>query len=84
MPQDRSANRQDGPHKNHGIPQDKKEGKDKKIRAHGPVKQDEPHKKHGVPADKQEPQNEEGEEDSQDFGGMQGAENFRKNLGCGG
>lgn len=83
MQQDTSANRQDGPHKNHGIPEHKKEGQDKKITAQGLKKQDEPLKKHGLPADKQEPKNEEGEEDRQDFGGMK-ADNFRKNLGCGG
>lgn len=84
MQQDTSANRQDGPHKNHGVPQDKKEGQDKKITAHGPKKQDEPHKKHGVPADKQEPKGEEADEEEEDFGGLRGSENFRKNLGCGG
>lgn len=38
-------------------------------------KQDGPHKKHGLPED---------EEEGSRHGGLKGAENFRKNMGCGG
>lgn len=37
-------------------------------------KQDEPHKNHGVPDDPAEERN----------GGLRGAENFKRNMGCGG
>lgn len=82
METDKTAKKQETPHKNHGIPQDKREGEEKKLeRNEKAQKQEQPHKNHGLPEDKQEPKNEADEE--QDFGGMKG-DNFRKNLGCGG
>lgn len=83
MDNNKTANKQKEAHKNHGIPQDKREGEERQIeRNEKAQKQDEPHKKHGVPADKQEPRAEDDDEEKS-FGGMRG-ENFRKNLGCGG
>ena len=85
MDTNKTANKQNAPHKNHGIPKDKLEGKEKKLeRDKKAQKQDEPHKKHGLPEDKHEPKNEADSDEEEGFGGLRGGENFRKNLGCGG
>lgn len=84
METNKTAKKQDAPHKNHGIPQDKREGKEKKVdRNEKAQKQEEPRKKHGLPEDTHESKNEAGSNEEDDFGGMK-ADNFRKNLGCGG
>lgn len=84
METNKAAKKQEAPHKNHGNPQDKREGEEKKLeRNEKAQKQEEPHKNHGLPEDKQEPKNEADSNEEQDFGGMKG-DNFRKNLGCGG
>jgi hypothetical protein len=76
------VDKQKAPHKNHGLPQEKREGEEKTLKRDDSAKKQEgPRKNHGLPQDKHEPNNEEDEE--QDFGGMKG-DNFRKNLGCGG